>query len=118
MAGNSTKRVQKYRAKMKAAGLKRVTIWVPDINAPGYREKIRRECELINASADSNRVMDEMLAGRFQAEETRRLNPAFNFTHLVPLPLPRRLRFDADKAFAPGYDWKKNEYEYRALGFA
>jgi molybdenum cofactor biosynthesis enzyme MoaA len=62
MTGNSTKRVQKYRAKMKAAGLKRVTIWVPDINAPGYREKIRRECELINACADSNRVMDEMLA--------------------------------------------------------
>jgi Antitoxin MazE-like len=62
MAGNSTKRVQKHRAKMKAAGLRRVTIWVPDINAPGYREKIRKECELINASADSNRVMDEMLA--------------------------------------------------------
>jgi Protein of unknown function (DUF3018) len=56
MPGSSTKRVQKYRAKMKAAGLKR------DINAPGYREKIRRECELINACAESNRVMNEMLA--------------------------------------------------------
>jgi antidote-toxin recognition MazE-like antitoxin len=62
MAGSSTKRVQKYRAKMKAAGLKRVTLWVPDVNAPGYKEQIRRECELINACADSNRVMDEMLA--------------------------------------------------------
>jgi hypothetical protein len=61
MPGSSTKRVQKYRAKMKAAGFKRVTLWVPDVNAPGYKEKIRRECELINACAESNRVMDEML---------------------------------------------------------
>jgi hypothetical protein len=62
MTGSSTKRVQKYRAKMKAAGLKRVTLWVPDINAPGYREEIRRQCKLINASADSARVIDEMLS--------------------------------------------------------
>jgi hypothetical protein len=62
MAGSSTKRVQKYRAKMKAAGLKRVTLWVPDVNAPGYREEIRRQCKLINTSADSERVIDEMLS--------------------------------------------------------
>jgi Protein of unknown function (DUF3018) len=62
MVGSSTKRVQKFRAKMKAAGLKPVTLWLPDVNAPGYKEKIRRECELINACEDSNRVMDEMLA--------------------------------------------------------
>ena len=62
MAGSSTKRVQKYRAKMKAAGLKRVTIWVQDVNAPGYAEQLAREIEIINADADSNRVMEEMLA--------------------------------------------------------
>ena len=62
MAGNSTQRVQKYRDKMKAAGLKRVTIWVPDVNAPGFKERIAREIEIINADADSQRVMEEMLA--------------------------------------------------------
>jgi len=46
MAG-STKRVQKYRNKMKAAGLKPVTIWVPDVNAPGYAEQLARDIELI-----------------------------------------------------------------------
>jgi Protein of unknown function (DUF3018) len=56
------KRVQKHRDKMKAAGLKPVTIWVPDVNAPGFKERIAREIEIINADADSQRVMEEMLA--------------------------------------------------------
>jgi hypothetical protein len=59
---DGAKRVRKHRDKMKAAGLKPVTIWVPDINAPGYREEIRRQCELINASADSAIVLEGMLA--------------------------------------------------------
>jgi hypothetical protein len=59
---DGAKRVRKHREKMRAAGLKPVTIWVPDANAPGYREEIRRQCELINASADSERVIDEMLS--------------------------------------------------------
>lgn len=56
------KRVRKHRDKMKAAGLKPVTIWVPDVNAPGFREKIARAIDVINADADSQRVMEEMLA--------------------------------------------------------
>jgi hypothetical protein len=56
------KRVQKHRDKMKAAGLKPVTIWVPDVNAPGFKEQIARAVEVINADAESQRVMEEMLA--------------------------------------------------------
>ena len=59
---DGAKRVQKHRDKMKAAGLKPVTIWVPDVNAPGFREQIARAIEVINADADSQRVMEEMLA--------------------------------------------------------
>jgi Protein of unknown function (DUF3018) len=59
---DGAKRVQKHRDKMKAAGLKPVTIWVPDVNAPGFKERIAREVEIINADADSQRVMEEMLA--------------------------------------------------------
>jgi hypothetical protein len=59
---DGAKRVQKHRDKMKAAGLKPVTIWVPDVNAPGFKERIAREIEIINADADSQRVMEEMLA--------------------------------------------------------
>ncbi len=59
---DGAKRVQKHRKKMKAAGLKPVTIWVPDVNAPGFKEEIARAIEIINADADSQRVMEEMLA--------------------------------------------------------
>jgi hypothetical protein len=59
---DGAKRVQKHRDKMKAAGLKPVTIWVPDVNAPGFKEQIARAVEVINADADSQRVMEEMLA--------------------------------------------------------
>jgi len=54
-------RVRKHREKMKAAGLKPVTIWVPDVNAPGYREALARDIARINADDESTRVMEDML---------------------------------------------------------
>ena len=59
---DGAKRVRKHREKMKAAGLKPVTIWVPDINAPGYREQLERDIAIINADADSMLVMEQMLS--------------------------------------------------------
>lgn len=55
------KRVRKHREKMKAAGLKPVTIWVPDVKAPGYREKLARDIAKINGDKESIRVMEDML---------------------------------------------------------
>jgi hypothetical protein len=53
-------RVRKHRAKMKAMGLKPVTLWLPDTSTPEYKAQVRRECELINASKDSQIVLDGM----------------------------------------------------------
>jgi hypothetical protein len=58
---DGAKRVRKHRDKMKAAGLKPVTIWVPDVNAPGYREALARDIARINADQESTRVMEDML---------------------------------------------------------
>lgn len=58
---NGAKRVQKHRDRMRAAGLKQVTIWVPDVNAPGYREKLARDIAKINTDEESTRVMEDML---------------------------------------------------------
>ncbi len=58
---DSAKRVRKHRGRMKAAGLKPVTIWVPDVNAPDYKKKIDAAVAAINADHDSFRVMEEML---------------------------------------------------------
>ena len=59
MAGSS-KRVQKYRDKMKAAGLKPVTIWLPDVNAPGYAGQLAREIEIINNSPDEKLILEQL----------------------------------------------------------
>ena len=58
---DGAKRVRKHREKMKAAGLKPVTIWVPDLNAPGYREALARDIARINDDEESTRVMEDML---------------------------------------------------------
>ena len=59
---DGAKRVRKHREKMKAAGLKPVTIWVPDVDSPEFKARLAREIELINADPESERVMEEMLA--------------------------------------------------------
>jgi hypothetical protein len=57
---DGAKRVRKHREKMKAAGLKPVTIWVPDVNTPEFRARVAREIKLINASADEKAILEEL----------------------------------------------------------
>ena len=57
---DGAKRVQKHRDKMKAAGLKPVTIWVPDVNARGYAQEIADAIAIINASADEKVILEEL----------------------------------------------------------
>ena len=57
---DGAKRVRKHREKMKAAGLKPVTIWVPDVNSPEFRAQVAREIKLINASADEKTILEEL----------------------------------------------------------
>ena len=45
----STRRVQRRRDKLRAAGLRPVQIWVPDIRAPGFAEECTRQCRLVAA---------------------------------------------------------------------
>jgi hypothetical protein len=57
---DGAKRVRKHREKMKAAGLKPVTIWVPDVNAPGYAQEVADAIAIINASADEKVILEEL----------------------------------------------------------
>jgi hypothetical protein len=57
---DGAKRVRKHRDKMKAAGLKPVTIWVPDVNAPGYAQKVAEAIAIVNASADEKVILEEL----------------------------------------------------------
>ena len=57
---DGAKRVQKHRDKMKAAGLKPVTMWVQDVNVPGFAEQLARDIEIINNSPDEKLILKEL----------------------------------------------------------
>jgi len=54
-------RVRRHRDKMKAMGLKPVTLWLPDVDSPEYKARIAQACEAINADEESRRVLEGML---------------------------------------------------------
>ena len=64
MAGKTrsagAERVRKHRAKMKSAGLKPVTIWVPDVTAPGFKDDIRRQCRLLRGDPQEEAILAEI----------------------------------------------------------
>ena len=46
---SSATRQQRYREKMRAAGFKPVTIWVPDTSNPTFAKEAARQAEILNA---------------------------------------------------------------------
>jgi len=50
MSTSISDRVQKHRAGLRAAGLRPVQIWVPDIRRPGFAEECRRQSLLVAAA--------------------------------------------------------------------
>ena len=61
MPATAAERTAKRRANLRAQGLKQVTLWVPDPDAPGYREKIARDIAAINAADRRDPWMSEWL---------------------------------------------------------
>lgn len=55
-------RVATYRQKMRAAGFRPVQIWVPDTNAPGFREEAARQSAILAAAPDDQTVLQEIEA--------------------------------------------------------
>ena len=51
-AGPSPTRLQRHRASMRRRGFKLVQLWVPDAEAPGFREAIRQTREHLAAHPD------------------------------------------------------------------
>jgi len=48
---------RRYRARKKAKGLRELRLWVPDVDAPGFQERLDREIAAINISEDNAEVM-------------------------------------------------------------
>lgn len=52
-----TDKFRTYRARKKAAGLREVRMWVPDVSAPEFQQALDAQIERINASEDEREVM-------------------------------------------------------------
>ena len=64
-ASPATNKFRRYRERKKAAGLREIRMWVPDVNAPGFQERLDAQIKLINESEDSRLAqewIDEMTA--------------------------------------------------------
>lgn len=50
MAVSAAERVRRRRAKLRAAGLRPVQLWLPDTAAPGFAQACRRQSQAILAA--------------------------------------------------------------------
>jgi len=53
----SRSKYARYRAAKRQRGMKLLRIWVPDPNAPGFKEEAERQAKLSNAAPDFDEVM-------------------------------------------------------------
>jgi len=58
MTSSASDRVQRYRAKLRDAGLRPVQIWVPDIHRPGFAEKCHRQSRLLRNDPHEQEMLD------------------------------------------------------------
>jgi hypothetical protein len=48
----------RYRARKKAAGLRQIRMWVPDVNAPGFWEQSVREAAILRDAPEEQDALD------------------------------------------------------------
>jgi hypothetical protein len=58
MASSTAERVGKYRAALRAAGLRPVQIWVPDTRRKGFAEACRRQSRALRGDAAEQEILD------------------------------------------------------------
>jgi len=54
-------RVQKRRDTLRAAGLRPIQIWVPDIRRPGFAEECRRQSRIVAAADAADHDLDAFM---------------------------------------------------------
>jgi len=55
----SAAKMRSYRARLRKQGLRPIQIWVPDCNAPGFAELVRKQVASLNP-ADEKDILDFM----------------------------------------------------------
>ena len=50
-------RTRRYREELRRRGLRPVQVWVQDSRAPGFAERVRRDCAIMNAADQNDGLM-------------------------------------------------------------
>jgi hypothetical protein len=58
-----------YRDRMRAAGLRPIQIWVPDVHAPGFAETCRRQARAVAANDPGGGEIMRFVAGLYEWPE-------------------------------------------------
>ena len=59
---SSRAKVQAHRARLRAAGLRPIQIWVPDVRSPRFKAAARRQSRLVAADSHEDEIMDFIAA--------------------------------------------------------
>lgn len=60
-------RVSEHRKRLRAAGLRPIQMWVPDVRAPGFADQARRQSLVVamaDSAADDQNFIEAVSAGR------------------------------------------------------
>ena len=58
MGASTSKRVEKHRAALRAAGLRPIQIWVPDTRRPGFAEECRRQSLALRGDPQEREILE------------------------------------------------------------
>jgi hypothetical protein len=66
----SVDKMRRYRKRLRAAGLRPVQIWIPDIHAPGFAAEARRQSLAVSKTTDEREAIEFIeAAGDFSGWE-------------------------------------------------
>jgi len=54
----STDKFKRYRARLRARGLRQIQLWVPDINSPGFQQELARQVRETKNVPEDNEALD------------------------------------------------------------
>ena len=58
MALNSAQKMRQYRERMKAAGLRPIQLWVPDVRSQKIIDEMRKQSIRVSSDYQESRIMD------------------------------------------------------------
>jgi Antitoxin MazE-like len=58
MALNSAQKMRQYRERMKAAGLRPIQLWVPDVRSQKIIDEVRKQSILVSSDSQEPCIMD------------------------------------------------------------